>query len=70
MQILLRHIKRELKTAKHCAVYEEELSRVWPTEISAKHKSRDLLRTTAFACAFIVTAYAPFSIKALPAHQG
>ena len=30
MRILLRQIKRELKTAKHCAVYEEELSRVWP----------------------------------------
>jgi hypothetical protein len=30
MQKLLRQIKRELKTAKHCAVYEEELSRVWP----------------------------------------
>jgi hypothetical protein len=30
MRKLLRHIKRELKTAKHCAVYEEELSRVWP----------------------------------------
>jgi hypothetical protein len=30
MRKLLRQIKRELKTAKHCAVYEEELSRVWP----------------------------------------
>jgi len=30
MRILLRRIKRELKTAKHCAIYEEELSRVWP----------------------------------------
>jgi hypothetical protein len=30
MRILLRQIKRELRTAKHCAVYEEELSRVWP----------------------------------------
>jgi len=30
MRKLLSHIKRELKTAKHCAVYEEELSRVWP----------------------------------------
>jgi hypothetical protein len=30
MQKLLRQIKRELKTAKHCAVYDEELSRVWP----------------------------------------
>jgi uncharacterized membrane protein YcaP (DUF421 family) len=26
MRKLLQQIKRELKTAKHCAVYEEELS--------------------------------------------
>lgn len=32
MQKLLREIKRELKTAKHCAVYEEELTRVWPDD--------------------------------------
>jgi hypothetical protein len=32
MRKLLRQIKRELKTANHCAVYEEELSRVWPDE--------------------------------------
>ena len=30
MRKLLRQIKHELKTAKHCAVYEKELSRVWP----------------------------------------
>ena len=30
MRTLLRQIKRELKTAKHCAVYAEELSHVWP----------------------------------------
>ena len=30
MRKLLRQIKRELKTANHCAVYEEELTRVWP----------------------------------------
>src|SRR6516162_2004580 len=30
MQRLIQQIKRELKKAKHCAVYEEELSRVWP----------------------------------------
>jgi hypothetical protein len=29
---LLRQIKRELKTAKHCAIYVEELSRVWPDD--------------------------------------
>ena len=32
MRKLLRQIKHELKTAKHCAVYEEELSRVWPDD--------------------------------------
>jgi hypothetical protein len=32
MRNLVRQIKRELKTAKHCAIYEEELSRVWPDE--------------------------------------
>ena len=30
MRKLVQQIKRELKTAKHCAIYEEELSRVWP----------------------------------------
>jgi hypothetical protein len=32
MRKLVQQIKRELKTANHCAVYEEELSRVWPDE--------------------------------------
>ena len=32
MRKLLRQIKRELKTAKHCAIYEEALSRVWPDD--------------------------------------
>ena len=32
MRKLLQQLKRELKTAKHCAVYEEELSRVWPDD--------------------------------------
>ena len=38
MRILLRQIKRELKTAKHCAVYEEELSRVWPDRTERETK--------------------------------
>jgi hypothetical protein len=29
MRKLVRQIKRELKTVKHCAICEEELSRVW-----------------------------------------
>jgi len=32
MRKLLRQIKRELKTAKQCAIYEEELNRVWPND--------------------------------------
>jgi hypothetical protein len=32
MQKLATQIKRELKTAKHCAVYEEGLIRVWPPD--------------------------------------
>ena len=32
MRKLLQQVKRELKTAKHCAVYEEELSRAWPED--------------------------------------
>jgi hypothetical protein len=31
MQILANQIAKELKKAKHCAVYEPELQRVWPT---------------------------------------
>jgi hypothetical protein len=30
MRRLVTQIEQELKTASHCAVYEEELSRVWP----------------------------------------
>jgi hypothetical protein len=32
MKILATQIAKELKSAKHCAVYERELSRVWPDE--------------------------------------
>jgi hypothetical protein len=32
MRKLLRQIRRELKTAKHCAIYEEELVRMWPDD--------------------------------------
>ena len=30
MKILASRIDKELKKAKHCAVYEPDLSRVWP----------------------------------------
>jgi hypothetical protein len=36
MRKLLGQIKRELKTAKHCAIYEEELNRVWPKDGSQR----------------------------------
>jgi hypothetical protein len=32
MKILATQIAKELKSAKHCAVYEPELTRVWPDE--------------------------------------
>jgi hypothetical protein len=38
MRQLLRQIKRELKTANHCAVYKEDLSRVWPDENQRESK--------------------------------
>jgi hypothetical protein len=30
MKILASRIAKELKKAKHCAIYEPELTRVWP----------------------------------------
>ncbi len=30
MNVLATRIAKELKSAKHCAVYELELARVWP----------------------------------------
>jgi hypothetical protein len=36
MRKLLQQIERELKTAKHCAIYEEELSRVWPNDVNQR----------------------------------
>ena len=32
MQRLARYVTKELKTANHCAVYQEELNRVWPRD--------------------------------------
>ena len=32
MKILASRIAKELEEAKHCAVYEPDLSRVWPDE--------------------------------------
>jgi hypothetical protein len=30
MKVLANQIAKELKKAKHCAVYEPELTRIWP----------------------------------------
>jgi hypothetical protein len=59
----LRQIERELKTAKHCAVYEEELSRIWPDGNQRQPKVARFAEDHGFRPSFIGTAYAPFSIK-------
>ena len=53
MRKLLQQIKRELKTAKHCAVYEEELSRVWPSDGSQREsRVARFARTNGFRLRF------------------
>lgn len=52
MRKLLRLIKRELKTAKHCAVYEEELSRVWPDGNQRESKVAQFARDNGFRLRF------------------
>jgi hypothetical protein len=48
MRKTLRQIERELKTAKHCTIYEEELSRVWPDDGNQREQnSHDLVRNMA-----------------------
>ena len=36
MKILAARIAMDLKSAKHCSVYEPELRRVWPDEINRR----------------------------------
>ncbi|MGE5213930.1 MAG: hypothetical protein ACM3NN_09585 [Nitrospirota bacterium] len=36
MQILAQQIAKELKNAKHCAIYEPELTRVWPSNDTSR----------------------------------
>ncbi|HEU0273991.1 MAG TPA: hypothetical protein VFQ83_05640 [Candidatus Udaeobacter sp.] len=38
MKELKRRIGKELETAKHCAVYEPELSRIWPESGTSREK--------------------------------
>jgi len=52
MRKLLRQIKQELKTAKHCAVYEEELSRVWPDGNQRESKVAQFARENGFRLRF------------------
>jgi hypothetical protein len=42
MQNLAQQIKQELRTAKHCAVYEDDLSRIWPED--AKNREAEIAR--------------------------
>ena len=42
MKILARQIAKELVKAKHCAVYEPELTRVWP--INGKNREAEVAR--------------------------
>ena len=41
MQRLATRISRELKTARQCGVYENELSRVWPKHDAARQAAID-----------------------------
>ena len=52
MRILLRQIKRELKTAKHCAIYEEELGRVWPDRNEREPKVAQFAEDNGFRLRF------------------
>jgi hypothetical protein len=36
MKILRKQITQQLRTEKHCAIYEDELSRVWPRLIPGR----------------------------------
>jgi len=40
MKILANQIAEELKNAKHCAIYEPELTRVWPND--GKDREREV----------------------------
>ena len=52
MRKLLQQIKCELKTAKHCAVYEEELSRIWPAGNQREPKVRRFASDNGFRLRF------------------
>jgi hypothetical protein len=52
MRKLVQQIKRELKTANHCGVYEEELSRVWPDGNQREPKVRRFAEDNGFRLRF------------------
>ena len=64
MKILASRIGKELKKAKHCAVYEPDLSRVWPDNgRQANLKSLPSPKRMAGGFATTKTDSAQFSIK-------
>jgi hypothetical protein len=42
MKILAKQIAQELAKAKHCAVYEDELARVWP--VNDNHREAEIAK--------------------------
>jgi hypothetical protein len=44
MRKLASHIQKELEIAKHCGVYEAELSRVWPSKKDREAKIKAFAR--------------------------
>jgi hypothetical protein len=74
MKILATRIAKELESAKHCAVYEPELMRVWPdgrtrevqiSSFAKKHGWRLLTTATDSARYFIKSRLAENVVMAL-----
>jgi len=63
MKILATRIAKELRTAKHCAVYEPELTRVWPTNKNRQAKIALFAKSTAGDFATTVMDFAQSSTK-------
>jgi hypothetical protein len=68
MRKLLSQIKRELKTAKHCAVYDEELSRVWPDANQRESKVTQFARDNDFRLRFYRDGLCAIFDKEPPTH--
>jgi hypothetical protein len=64
MKILASRIAKELKKAKHCAVYEPDLSRVWPDDGRQREPQiASFAKCMAGGSATTKTDSAQFSIK-------